>query len=85
MTTDSPVPNLLGAINVFHQIRRDHPSPKIRKQADRVVDQARKLVDLVTLYDAEETIRAWAAANDVPCPPVGRVPYSVVAAYQASS
>ena len=123
-TVNAPTPTPPGAprrhtlgdaLLAVNELRR-HDDKKVAKQADRTIDQVRKLMDLVTAYDEKaatraeverleqqlrdakaklrkpndptptgevdaKTVRAWAAANGVDCPNVGRVPKHVVEAY----
>lgn len=57
-STDAAKANLLGAVNIIRKVAEDHPDTKIRKQADRTLEQVQRLANLVNVYEDAAEARA---------------------------
>ena len=86
--TDASMQRLKNSIREFLEVARV-ASPRISSRsaglaAPRSIKRGTPVRKAQVLPSPSSTIRAWASANSVDCPTRGRIPASVIEAYERS-
>lgn len=87
--TDSSMQRLKDSIREFLEVARVAPRPSARAastnvSAHRSPRRGTPVRKAQVLPSPSSTIRAWASANNVDCPTRGRIPATVIEAYERS-